>query len=131
MTTKKLIVEVQKEVLAICKLNRSESIPSWAMSGSFFSISHTTDELSIVCHDELVPADIKTERDWRSLKVQGALSFSEVGILAQLSNVLAKVGVSIFVISTFDTDYIQVNCIALENAIKALSNAGIDITYAS
>lgn len=109
---------------AVCKLSPLSPIPSWALSGSFFSISKTEDELSIVCDQSLVPADIKIEKDWRMFKVEGPLDFGLTGILASIANPLAQAKVSIFAISTFDTDYVLVKAHTLESACNSLKQAG-------
>jgi hypothetical protein len=71
-----------------------------------------------------VPANITAEPDWRAFKVQGPLVFSEIGVIAALANPLAESQVSIFVISTFETDYILVKENDLARAVKALKKAG-------
>jgi uncharacterized protein len=126
---RKLKLQIQNESLAICRLVRGVPIPAWAQTGSFFSITRTHDELSIVCPDKNVPPTIKAQSTgWRSLKVRGPLAFSQVGILSELSNILAQHGVSIFAISTFDTDYILVKESDLSTAVTALKNCGHEVT---
>jgi hypothetical protein len=100
------------------------SIPFWATDSSFVSITRTKDELSIVCSQEDVPEGIKCERDWCCLRVAGTLSFSAVGILAALTGPLAEAGISVFAISTFDTDYLLVKEKDFEEAVNALRRAG-------
>ena len=109
---------------SVCKLAPGAPIPSWATSGSFWAITRTSDELSIVCADENVPVDVQCERDWRMLQVAGPLDFALTGILAAIATPLAEAGVSIFALSTFDTDYILVREQAVDPAIKALTQAG-------
>jgi hypothetical protein len=109
--------------LAVCHLDPQAPFPQWA-SGELVALTRTTDELSVVCNADAVPEDVMVERGWRAFKVQGPLDFSLVGILAQLSGVLAQAGVSIFAISTYDTDYILVKETSLEAAAAALQQAG-------
>ena len=71
-----------------------------------------------------VPANVKVEPKWRCLKVKGPLDFALTGILASLANPLARAGISIFAVSTFDTDYLLVKEGDLERAAEALSIAG-------
>lgn len=111
---------VQPEILAVCRLGPTDAIPPWATAGGFFSVTRTRDELSIVCEEARVPADVKAERGWRTLKVEGPLDFSLTGILAGLSGTLAAAGVSLFAVSTFDTDYLLVREAALGRAVEAL-----------
>ncbi len=90
-------------------------------------MTRTADELSIVCRQERVPAGIDCERDWRILKIEGQLDFALVGILSAISTILANREVSIFAISTFNTDYVLVKAGDLNRAVQALAEAGIDM----
>jgi uncharacterized protein len=109
---------------AVCRLDSSASMPEWATSGDFFSVTRTADELSMVCDQSLVPEDLKCEGGWRCLKVQGPLDFGLTGVLDSLSLPLAEDAISIFVISTYDTDYLMVKAADLEQAIAVLEQAG-------
>jgi uncharacterized protein len=120
----KLTLSILPDTVAICRLSKNATVPDWALSGEFFSITRTMDELSIVCNQDRVPEATKCERDWRGLKVVGTLDFSLTGILAALVAPLADAGISIFAVSTFDTDYLLVKESQLQNAIKVLSAAG-------
>jgi len=88
------------------------------------SVSRSRDELSVTCPARLVPGGIASEVGWTCLRVVGPLDFSEIGILASLAAPLAANGVGIFVVSTFDTDYLLVKSAALETAIATLVDAG-------
>ena len=109
---------------AVCRLDSGASVPEWATSGDFFSVTRTADELSVVCEQSVVPEGVECEGDWRCLKVQGPLDFGLTGVLASLSLPLAEASISIFVISTYDTDYLMVKSADLERAIVELSMAG-------
>jgi uncharacterized protein len=109
-------LQILRGEFVIEKLDATAPIPEWAIGGEFISITRTRDELSIVCES---PGG-----GWRCLKVEGPLDFSLVGILASLADPLAKAGVPIFAISTFDTDHILVNAENLDRAIDALRSAG-------
>src|SRR3989344_4882803 len=115
----KLLVLPQK--LAICRFETGAGIPSWIEDASWFSITKTDDEISIVCPGNYVPDGVRVEKDWRAFKVQGPLDFSLVGVLARLLAVLAEAGISVFTISTFDTDYILVKSEKLDQAVEVLS----------
>lgn len=91
---------------------------------SVLSVTRTPSELSIVCAAGRVPAGVTAVRDWRALVVAGPLDFSEIGVLASLTGPLAGVGVSVFALSTYDTDYLLVREAALEEAVAALHEAG-------
>jgi hypothetical protein len=113
---------------AVCRLSVESIIPDWALPSSFLSISRTHTELSIVCEGELVPLDVKSEKGWRILKVEGTLDFNLTGILASIANPLAQAKISIFAISTFDTDYVLVKQHSLVQACEALKSSGFNIT---
>lgn len=120
MVEKILTMKLLKEKYGVCRLNKTELIPEWARNSDFFSITKTSDELSIVCFQDNIPNDIKCEKDWRVLKIEGPLDFSLIGILASISTILAQNGISIFAISTYDTDYILVKNKDIDNAIDSL-----------
>lgn len=108
---------------AICRLGADATIPAWATAGQFFSITRTADELSIVCRQDAVPEGIVCERGWRSCRVAGTMPFSVVGVLASLTAPLAQAGISVFAVSTFDTDYLLVKEDDFEKAVVALERA--------
>ncbi len=119
-----LTLELLPDRLMVCRLPAEATVPEWAQSGSFFALVRTDDELSVVCMDGDVPEGIPVERNWRALKVAGPLEFSMVGVLASLAKPLSRAGVSIFVISTYDTDYVLVKEHTLTNTLSALQLAG-------
>ena len=115
---------------AVCRLSPSDPIPSWPR-GPFISITRTPDELSIICHDDSVPDDLpRVERDWRAMRVEGPLPFELTGIAAALTAPLAAAKISVFVVATFDTDYVLVKADTFDRAVDALKAAGIDIKSA-
>ncbi len=111
---------------AVLQLEPNSSIPAWVLEGEFFSVSKTTEELSIVCLESNAPtnSDVRLERDWACLKLQGPFEFSLTGILLSVLEPLAQVNVGIFALSTFNTDYVLVKAENLEKAIVALEAAG-------
>jgi len=127
MVEKILTMKLLREKYGVCRLNKTDLIPEWAQNGDFFSITRTSDELSIVCNEDSIPSGIKCEKDWRIFKVEGPLDFSLIGILASISTILAQKGISIFAISTYDTDYILVKDKDINNAIAALVNEKYEI----
>ncbi len=86
----------------------------------FLSITQTEDEISIVCRDDFFIESQKKEAGWNIIKVAGPLDFSLTGILAKLSAIIAKIDVSVFVISTFDTDYILVKKENIDKVVTEL-----------
>ena len=119
-------------LFAVCQLDPNAPLPAWIMPGSsrFVSITRTRSELSIVCAQEDAPDDVRSKRDWRCLMVEGPLDFSLTGVLSALLTPLAEAGVSIFALSTFDTDYLLVRAAQLDLAIETLSAAGHSVAAA-
>jgi hypothetical protein len=112
------------ERLSICRLDASEEVPVWATGSSFFSVTRTRDELSVVCPEDVVPEGISRERGWRAFRLEGTFDLSMVGVLASVASPLAKAGASIFVASTFDTDYVLVREEQLDLAVDTLRASG-------
>lgn len=112
--------------LAVCRLAPKAAMPSW-IRGSFLSMTRTRDELSIVCDDDTVPADVKAERDFRALYIVGPIPFETTGVAAALVGPLAAAGISVFLIATFDTDYLLVKNDAFARAIDVLRGAGHEV----
>jgi hypothetical protein len=111
-------------LFAIAKLPPDAAIPAWANSGPFFSITRTPDELSVVCPESQVPPGVQSEPGWRCVRVAGKMDFSVVGVLASLVGPLAEAGISVFAVSTFDTDYLLMKEAAWEQARELLVEAG-------
>jgi hypothetical protein len=123
-SSRRFDLSVLPDSLAIVRLSADATLPPLATQGAFFSVTRTSDELSIACPARQVPPGVAAETGWRALKVAGPFALSEVGVLAALAAPLAKAGVSLFVISTFDTDYLLVTEKQLHAAIAALTDAG-------
>jgi len=126
---KPLTLELLPETYAICRLGAEEAVPAWATGGAFFSLTRTRAELSMVCAQGAVPEGVRCERGWRCLGVHGPLDFSLSGILASLADPLAAAGVSIFAVSTFDTDYLLLREADLTTGVEALQRAGHQVGY--
>lgn len=114
--------------LAIAQLEPDSAIPAWASSGSFVSVTRTARELSIVCDAALVPANIRHERGWAMLELEGPFPFELTGILASFIVPLAEAKIGIFAMSTFDTDVVLVKRDALDATLEALARAGHVLT---
>src|SRR5882762_1869427 len=112
------------ERFAISQLAADAPIPQWAMQGSFFSVTRTGDELSIVSELAHVPVGVHSQAGWRIFRVHGPFVLSEIGVLSALAAPLAEAKISLFAISTFDTDYLLVAAETLSAAINALGQAG-------
>jgi len=124
---KNLALRLLPDTLAVARLSAGAELPSWAASGPFTSHTRSAAELSIVCADAAVPAGVRAERGWRALEVVGPLDFGEIGILAALAIPLRDARISIFVISSFDTDYILVREPQAMAALRALETAGFRV----
>jgi hypothetical protein len=110
--------------LAVCRLAPEAPLPSWANGPGFLSVTRTGDELSIVVEEGRVPEDVQREGGFRPLRLEGTFDFSQVGILASVLSPLAQAGISIFAVSTYDTDYVLVKDADLAGAVAALRAAG-------
>jgi hypothetical protein len=128
MSTPMLSLTVLPDRFAVCRLRADENIPSWAPAGSFYSVTRTPDELSIVCPQGLVPEGVEAVRGWNSLKVEGKLDLNLVGVLSSLTTCLAQAKISTFAISTYDTDYLFVKESDLNSGVAALREAGHHVT---
>jgi hypothetical protein len=120
----RLKFRILKVPLAVCRLAPEARTPAWALHGKFLCVTRTADELSIVCSAGSVPQGVIAERDWIALKLEGPFPFSMTGVLASFLQPLAQAKVSIFAVSTFDTDYILIKQKDLEHAVEALCAAG-------
>src|SRR5690242_11549619 len=122
--TRHLDLSLLPERFAISRLAADSPIPEWATRGPFFSVTRTGDELSVVTELSCVPVGGQSQPGWRVLKVHGPFVMSEVGVLAALAKPLAEAKISLFAVSTFDTDYLLVASETLSAAVTALERAG-------
>ena len=99
----------------------------WAKSGAFHSITQTPDELSVVCETSCVPQHLPHEAGWSALTIDAILDFTMVGILAKLSGILAAANISIFAISTYNTDYILLKSAYTKRALESLAQNGYNV----
>lgn len=123
----KLSLSILPETLAICRLEKDDGIPGWALGGSFVSITRTSEELSIVCTQTQVPEGVRRDAGWRCLKVEGPLDLSATGVLASFLTPLARERISVFALSTYDTDYLLVKDQQLEKAVRVLKENGHEV----
>lgn len=110
--------------LAAARLSGTAPVPPWADGPGVVSITRRAGELSVVCAEERVPPAVRAERGFRALEVEGPLDFQEVGVLHALTGPLARAGVSLLAVSTFDTDLVLVREETLARALEALRGAG-------
>jgi uncharacterized protein len=108
----------------LAKLPRDTDLGELGDSGPFFSVTRDNDEMSIVAEESFVHPQAEIQRGWRALKVKGPLEFDLIGVHTSVVGPLAEVGISVFAVSTYSTDYIFLLDYNLEKAIKTLELAG-------
>ena len=110
---------------SVCQLRDCKQVD---LSVPFTFLSVTDDEISLVCKTSDVPTNTaRVEHGWRTLKIAGVLDFGLIGIIAGISHLLAEHGISVFVISTYNTDYVLVKAAGYEQAVRALELNGYEI----
>jgi uncharacterized protein len=119
-----LKLELLDDTFAIHRFSPSDKIPEEVFEESFFSIVKTEEELSIVCRNSLTLSSERCDQDWSCIKVSGPLELNTTGILAKLSKMLAEERISIFAISTYDTDYILIKADKATEAVAVLKDVG-------
>jgi hypothetical protein len=125
----RLPLEVLPDTLAVCRLPADAALPAWAsLQLPFLTVSRTAEELSITTIQTAIPPEVRCEREYRAFRVAGTLPPDLVGILLSIAQPLAEAGLSIFAISTYDTDYVLVKGRDLPAAQKALRGAGHTVT---
>jgi hypothetical protein len=116
---------VLEKTYSIYKFKNESALPEWIYLSEFYSITLTKDELSVVAvQNDFISEEIACNKDWRVLKVEGPLDFSLVGILANITNIFKEKKISVFIISTYDTDYVLVKQKNLNTGIKTLKANG-------
>lgn len=116
-----------EEPLAVVRLGPGADVPAWAASSSLLSVTATATETSLVCSYAGVPTKARPQGPFTAFAVEGTLDFASTGVLSRLLAPLAESEVSVFVISTFDTDWILVPADAAGRAADALRRAGHDV----
>jgi len=127
-------LELQLELLpglfSVVQLAADSELPPWAADQNFCSVTRTTEELSLVVPERSVPKGGRVEEVWNCLRVRGQLDFKLTGVLSALSAPLAREGIPVFVISTFNTDYLFVKSEALGDSLRILKDSGFSIAPA-
>lgn len=111
--------------MCVARLPADAPVPEWLPDASWWSMTRTGDELSIVCEERFVPDTVRQSSGWRMLQVQGPLEFSLTGILHRITAPMAAADISLFALSTFDTDYVLVADADLEEAVRCLRESGV------
>jgi hypothetical protein len=126
--TQPLALTIQEPVLAVVRFPPGSGLPWWAATSSFLSFTRTTDEDSLVCEEFRVPDGLAAQRGLRALRVNGTLPFTLIGVLASLTRPLAEASVPVFVVSTYETDYLLVPAAQIGRAAEALRKAGHSVS---
>lgn len=120
----KQTLQLLEQDFSIHSLDADQTIPADVLASEVFFIAKTLDELSIVCPSEIKIDSFAVEPHWRALEVIGPLGFSLTGIMSNISGVLADAKISIFAMSTYDTDYVLVKEQQIDAAVTALRKDG-------
>jgi hypothetical protein len=124
--TYNLILSAKK--YSIYKFQKDSVLPDWIYSSEFCSVTKTDEELSVVtAQTDQISDWSASSNDWRLFKIEGPLDFSLIGVIADISAILKEVKISIFMISTYDTDYILVKENDLNTSIASLKKSGYNI----
>ncbi len=111
--------------LSVCKVADVSAI---GLNDEFFFVGKTDEEISLVCKTEDVPSETTAREDgWKGFRIEGVLDFSLIGILSEISTILAENKIGIFAVSTYNTDYILVKEENFERALSVLAEAGYEI----
>ena len=122
----KLRLQVHEAHLAVCRLPPDAAVPDWPR-GPFTSITRTPAELSIVCDESAVPPGVQAAPGWRMLSIEGPIPFETTGVASALIAPLSAAGVSVFLIATFDTDYLLLRADTFEQSLALLRDAGHEV----
>ena len=111
--------------MSVCQMSSTEYLD---LKCDLYFLAHTKDELSLVCRTDDMPSQVINRDDgWRIFCIEGVLDFSLIGILAKIAALLAEYSISIFALSTYNTDYILVKQENYQLALNILTEAGYDI----
>lgn len=121
-------LKLLNDKFGILKLAPPQEFPGWLGRASVFFLAQTSDEYSIICPQEVIPAGFDYSADYRCLRADGDLDFDEVGVVAKLSRPLADAGLSLFLVSTHDRDYVFVHADNLKEAFAIYREEGFSLS---
>jgi uncharacterized protein len=121
------VIHELNERIAVVRMEPRDEVPEWAWTGSLAAVVRTVDELTIVCDQKVVPGHLRCECDWTALKLEGPMALSLTGVLASLLGPLSFASIPVFVVSTFDTDYILVKADNVQRARDIFKAQGHDV----
>ena len=127
-TGRRFLIHQLSEHIAVVRMGPRDEVPAWASTGPLSAVVRTPEELTIVCSQTVVPGSLKSEPDWVTFKLEGPLPFSMTGVLASLLGPLASGSIPVFVVSTFDTDYILVKAGHAQRAREIFEAEGHKVT---
>lgn len=120
-----MLIRFMKEDFTVCQISDLQQVD---LDIPYCFLAKTVHELSLVCRSEDVPEKaLKREDGWQAFYIEGSLDFALTGILAGIADVLTKKGISLFALSTYDTDYILVKKEKMAQALQTLEEAGYTI----
>jgi hypothetical protein len=125
-----MTLRILRERLAVCRLDPGAALPAWAPGDGFCSFTRTANELSVICDESRVPAGVRCETGWRALELIGPFGLDEAGVLSPIVAVLARAGIGILPVATFDTDYVLIREDRLPPAREGLEAAGYRVLEA-
>jgi len=120
----RLRLSILPEVFTICSLPPDGTIPDISQIPSIISITKTPKELTLICDENHIPDNWKKSGQWKCIKVEGCFDLNAVGVLASIAEPLAQNKISIFVLSTFETDYILIHAEDVNTAVSCLTEFG-------
>ncbi|MBN2102856.1 ACT domain-containing protein [bacterium] len=120
----RLRLSVLPQMYIICSLPPDSKIFDCSDLSSFFSITKTSKELKIVCDENHIPGKCRKSENWKCMKVEGSFDLHTIGVLESIAAPLAKNKISLYVVSTYDTDYILIHATDLDSAVSCLTEYG-------
>ena len=121
----RMMLQFLEQEFSICK---SDSANLMDVDSEFLFYCRTDNEISVVCPSSDVPEDCISCRDdgWMAFRIVGTLDLSLIGILSKITGILARENIGVFVVSTFDTDYVLVRKDRVSDTVNVLSEAGYE-----
>jgi uncharacterized protein len=114
-----------EDTYSIVKLKELPVLPAEAIKNGFYSVTITPEEISLVTKkSDFIPAAEQLSTGWRILKIMGPLDFSLTGIIADITTILKKENIPVFIISTYDTDFILIKQNYADKAVQSLCKSG-------
>ncbi len=120
-------IEILAGEYAVCQIPKGQSMAPPKDRGGFWSVTETDEEVSLICRVDRIPETLQKETGWCVTRIRGVLDFSLVGVLLKVIQPLADRGISIFTVSTYNTDYILLKEECLEEAVQAWNEQGYHV----